>query len=64
MNWREFETKLRDLGWSQGELASRLGLNRNTVSRWKQEDEVPKYASAYLELALVIHSAHLAMNKA
>lgn len=62
MNWREFEVKLRDLGWSQGEIAARLGLNRNTVSRWKQDDEVPKYASAYLELALLIRSAHLAIS--
>jgi hypothetical protein len=52
MNWREFEDRLVPLKWSHGELAARLGLHRNTVTKWKMDDEVPKYAVAYVEVVL------------
>lgn len=45
----EFNTLLRELGWSRAELGRRLALNKNTISHWIE----PKgYAMAYLALAL------------
>ena len=43
---------LDELGWSRSELAVRLGLSRESVSRWGEE--VPRYAVAYLEMALMV----------
>lgn len=39
----EFLRMKRDeRGMSQGDLASALGLHRNTVARWEQEDKLPR----------------------
>lgn len=43
---------LRELGWTSGELSRRLGVHRNTVSKWMTKGKVPRYCEAYLELAL------------
>ena len=43
---------LAELGWTQSELARRLDIHRNSVSKWK--GDAPGYALAYLELALAI----------
>lgn len=43
---------LHELGWTKAELARRLGINPHTVTNWR--DEPPRYALAYLELALAI----------
>lgn len=40
------------LGWSKAELARRLGLHVNAVSRWG--GVWPRYAEAYLELAVML----------
>ena len=42
-----FEGLLKRAGITKSELARRLGLTANAVSRWK--DDPPKYAVAYLE---------------
>jgi DNA-binding XRE family transcriptional regulator len=46
-----FNSYLRELGWNRTELGKRLGLNKNTISRWKEPRE---YAMAYLRLAIDI----------
>jgi len=43
----EFEAGLKTLGWSKAELARRLGLHPNSVSKWS---EPPLYAMAYLRV--------------
>ena len=45
----ELEVRLAGLGWSKGELSRRLGIHRNTISRWKV---IPGYVEAYLDLAV------------
>lgn len=47
MHYREH---LKDLNWSQAELARRLGVLPSTVTAWG--DDPPQYALAYLSLAL------------
>jgi len=46
----EFERYLAELGWSRGDLCTRLGLHRNTPGRWG--DSPPKYVMAYLAIAV------------
>ena len=48
--------RLSALGWSEGELARRLGVSVCTVSAWAAGAlTMPKYAVAYLELALDVN---------
>lgn len=42
---------LRRAGISGAELARRLGVSQNSVSKWKRSG-VPRYALAYLELLI------------
>lgn len=49
MGWRD---DLRDLGWSQAELAERLGVHGNTVSNWVKTGDAPRYAEAYLGMGV------------
>ena len=49
------EKWLSELGWSKAELAERLGVFASSVSRWSSSSAYPKYAEAYLELAIEIH---------
>ena len=44
------KSDLKSLGWSQAELARRLGVRPATVTDWG--DVAPVYAAAYVELAL------------
>lgn len=50
----DFDAVLGELGWSKAELARRLGLDPNTVTRWKQP---PGYAKEYLRVMLLIKEA-------
>ena len=47
----ELDAALIELDWPRAELCRRLGLHRNTPGRWPP---IPKYAVAYLELALEV----------
>jgi len=47
----EFDEILSELGWTRIELARRLGLHRNTVSKWKSP---PDYVMAYLRLKVEV----------
>ena len=61
-----FSDKLRILGWSQNELARRLGLHVNTVSRWglsTARSEIPRYAVAYVDLALELRGVRERVKK-
>ena len=51
MNASELDVVLKELGWSRLKLCRRLGLHRNTPSRWK--GEVPKYVAEYLRVQLL-----------
>lgn len=42
---------LRDLRWSQTELARRVRVHPSSVTRWINEDNVPGPVVAYLDLA-------------
>lgn len=54
----DFRTALTDLGWTQGHLAARLGLHRNTVTNWAQGySDVPQYAAEYLRMARKLKEA-------
>jgi transcriptional regulator with XRE-family HTH domain len=52
MTHAEFTAALRTLGWSQAELCRRLGLHRNTASKWRET--VPKYVAEYLRVSLLL----------
>lgn len=52
----DFRDKLARLGWSQAKLARKLGVYPSTVSEWAGKGEAPKYAEAYLDLALEARS--------
>ena len=52
MRVSDLELELSRLGWTGAELARRLGVDPDTVSRWRRRKvPVPGYASAYLALA-------------
>ena len=53
VHWDEVYAALDELGWSQAELARRLGLEAHAVTRWKQRGRAPMYAIAYLEQILI-----------
>ena len=42
---------LAELGWSQNELARRVGVHSSTVSQWKR---VPGPVQAYLRLRVMV----------
>ena len=49
------QVNLETLGWSGAELARRLGVHANSITWWvSRKGKVPKYATAYLDLALSI----------
>ena len=46
----DFETILARAGITKAELARRLGVTPNAVTKWNKKIAVPRYALAYLEL--------------
>lgn len=47
---------LKELGWSQGELARRIKVKPNTVNRWvNKKTNCPEVVILYLRLLLDIH---------
>ena len=62
----DFQGQLELLGWSQAELARRLGIHQNTITKWRNEP--PKYAAEYLKVCVMAKrmadelQAHLARD--
>jgi len=53
MTATDLKRTLKDLGWTQAQLAERLGVDLATVSRWANGHlPVPQYAVAFLDLAM------------
>lgn len=51
MNSIDLKAALSELGWSQKYLASRLGCDEDTVSRWcTGKTAVPAYVSEYIRV--------------
>jgi transcriptional regulator with XRE-family HTH domain len=57
-----FTTRLKALSLSRAELARRLGLEAETVYRWKNDP--PQYALAYVELLETMQRAARMMQSA
>lgn len=55
MNVDEFKAALDFLGWSQAELARRLGLHYNSVSKWVSSGNIPDYVAEYLRVMTGLH---------
>lgn len=53
MTGTELKNNLIELSWSQSELARRLGVSNNTVSRWVG-GVVPQYAAKYVGLVVEV----------
>lgn len=49
MSELSFEELLESVGWTNKELAVRLGVTVTTVSRWRKSGTPPKYVMSYLE---------------
>jgi transcriptional regulator with XRE-family HTH domain len=55
----ELITALATIGWSQRELARRLGIDEATVRRWaRSATPVPRPVAAWLRQAAAWHAAH------
>lgn len=50
----ELKEHLKYLGWSQSELAKRLGTTPTTVSRWMNGGKIPGAAKAYVKQSVAI----------
>lgn len=56
MSPQQLTDALTTLGWTQAELARRLGLHVNTVSAWATgKTEIPVYAAEYLRVMVLAH---------
>lgn len=54
MNSIDLKAALSDLGWSQKDLASRLGCDQDTVSRWSTgKTPVPAHVAEYMRVVLL-----------
>jgi transcriptional regulator with XRE-family HTH domain len=51
---------LKVLGWSQRDLARRLGVHESTVCKWVAGANAPQYATEYLA---VVWFAHLILHR-
>ena len=57
MSPQELKNALRSLGWTQKDLAGKIGVHKNTVSLWaKGQREMPGPAVAYVKLALALRA--------
>lgn len=55
MTIRELDAALKELGWRGADLARKLDVHPNAVSKWRTgKSPVPGYAAAYLKLALAV----------
>lgn len=58
MTPERLDQKLGMLGWSQAEVARRLGKSETTFTRWRRAGEIPAYVEAYLDLAGQLKTAN------
>lgn len=56
----EFDKLLTELGWARNELARRLGLAPESISRWQVP---PRYALVYLRAMTHIKALRDEMNR-
>lgn len=60
MTAEEFKAALKQLGWSQGELARRFEMSRNGVGFWARgERPVPGYTKEYLRVSLLLNKINV-----
>ncbi len=48
----DWQLALKELGWSQAELARRMGIHVNTVGAWGRR--APRYVAAFLILCVQV----------
>ena len=46
----ELKEHLKYLGWSQAELARRVTVDKNTVTRWMKSGVIPGATAAFVEI--------------
>lgn len=51
----ELEAALKRLDWQKADLAHRLDVNPNTLSKWIATDAVPTYAAEYIKALVAMH---------
>lgn len=55
----QFTQALQALGWKQSDFCRRVGLDKNTPSRWVTgKSPVPRWVSGYLGLVFEIERLH------
>lgn len=56
----DFDECLAGLGWKVADFCRQVGIHRNTVSRWRndQEAEIPRWVPNYLGMALEVKRLH------
>jgi transcriptional regulator with XRE-family HTH domain len=47
---------LKQIGWTQAQLAKRLGVTPQTVSGWVTSGDEPAYVSEYVRVLLFAHA--------
>lgn len=60
----QLDYRLRAVGWSQAELARRLGKAEVTFTRWRKAGVIPGYVESYLELATQLKAANEMLTQA
>lgn len=53
----EFTGALARLGWTEEQLAKRLGINSFDFVRWHAGDPIDKYVAEYLRVMLLLQEA-------
>lgn len=55
----DFQRALSELGWKQSDFCRRLGLDKNTPSRWiTGRTSMPRWVPEYLRAMLAIRRLH------
>jgi transcriptional regulator with XRE-family HTH domain len=59
----KLEKKLKNINWSKKEFANFLGINKATISKWKANNKVPKYAIIAIDYVEDVISTNKKINK-
>jgi transcriptional regulator with XRE-family HTH domain len=55
----QFTQALQELGWKQSDFCRRVGLDKNTPSRWVLgKSPIPRWVGSYLGLVIEIERLH------